>query len=128
MDRLYLVDGFNLLHSVILRGKERKEWWRSDHQSTVVAFVDRLRDQEAWVIFDARNERSQRCDRTDRVQVFFAPSADDYIVQLCELHRGQRAITVVSADRSLVDRATHRGADRLSPWLFAAVCARSARR
>jgi hypothetical protein len=33
---LYLVDGFNFLHAVLLVGKERPHWWGQGNQQRVV--------------------------------------------------------------------------------------------
>jgi len=132
MAPLYLVDGFNLLHAVVLRGRERKGWWQVEQQARVVRLAQGFRGGEVWVVFDARG--SERITGTgmggaftpgphgQRVEVRFAPSADDYIVELCAELQGQRQVIVVSADRALVDRARHRGAARLSPWQFAEHC------
>jgi predicted RNA-binding protein with PIN domain len=132
MAPLYLVDGFNLLHAVVLRGRERRDWWRVEQQARVVALARGFRGSEVWVVFDARGEERVAVTDTggaftpgtsgEQVQVRFAPNADDYIVELCAELEGQRHVVVVSADRALVDRARHRGAARLSPWQFAEQC------
>lgn len=120
MTPLYLVDGFNVLHAALLVGRERREWWRLPQQARVVALSDSFQGGEVWVIFDARGH--DRIAGTERVQVRFAADADDCIVELCAELRGQRLVTVVTADRSLGDRARHRGAVRVSPWRFAEQC------
>jgi predicted RNA-binding protein with PIN domain len=120
MPPLYLVDGFNVLHAAVLVGRERREWWGLSHQARVLALSESFQGGEVWVIFDARG--SDRISGTERVQVRFAPDADDCIVELCAALRGRRSVTVVTADRSLTDRAKHRGAARLSPWQFAEQC------
>ena len=33
--RLWLVDGFNVLHAAVLTGRDRKEWWRGPARSRV---------------------------------------------------------------------------------------------
>jgi len=120
MSPLYLVDGFNVLHAAVLVGRERREWWGLSHQASVVALSDSFQGGEVWVIFDARG--SDRVAGTERVQVRFAADADACIVELCAELRERRLVTVVTADRSLTDRAKHRGATRLSPWQFANQC------
>jgi hypothetical protein len=137
MTALYLVDGFNLLHAVLLRGPERKAaWWRAAWQERVVRLAGAFGAGEVCVIFDLRRDEPgsgghstgafECCSGTERVQVRFAPSADDYIVNWCaELASGAgagREVVVVSADRALLDRARARGAGRLSPWQFAEQC------
>jgi predicted RNA-binding protein with PIN domain len=120
MTPLYLVDGFNVLHAAVLVGRERREWWGHAQQARVLALAESFPGGEVWVIFDARG--SDRISGTERVQVRFAADADACIVELCAELRGQRLVTVVTADRSLIDRAKHRGATRLSPWQFAEQC------
>jgi uncharacterized coiled-coil protein SlyX len=132
MAPLYLVDGFNLLHAVILRGRERSHWWQVEQQARVVTLAQSFRGGEVWVVFDARGGERVTGMGTGGaftpgssghpVEVRFAPSADDYIVELCAQLRGQRQVVVVSADRALIDRARHHGAARLSPWQFAEQC------
>jgi predicted RNA-binding protein with PIN domain len=120
MAPLFLVDGFNVLHAAVLEGRERREWWALSGQARVVALAESFQGGEVWVVFDARG--NDRISGTERVQVRFADDADDCIVGLCAELRGQRSVTVVTADRSLTDRAKHRGATRLSPWQFREQC------
>jgi predicted RNA-binding protein with PIN domain len=116
---LFLVDGFNVLHAVVLSGRERSAWWGAHEQGRVVELAERF-DGEVCVVFDERG--SERIARSERVDVEFAPNADDYIVERCGQLRGLRQVVVVSADRSLGDRSLQRGASRLSPWKFAERC------
>jgi predicted RNA-binding protein with PIN domain len=126
MTCLYLVDGFNLLHAVVLQGRRDREWRGAEEQARVVALADGFGGAEVWVIFDEREPGAggalERCSGTAGVQVSYALSADERIVELCAEQRGQREVVVVSADRALVDRCRHRGAKRLSPWEFAKLC------
>lgn len=121
MTPLYLVDGFNLLHAAVLRGRDRREWWRAEQQARVVALAEPFPGGEVWVIFDARG--SARSGGSARVAVQHAADADARILELCAELRELRRVVVVTADRSLMDRARHRGASQLSPWQFAKQCA-----
>jgi hypothetical protein len=138
---VYLIDGFNLLHAVILRGRDRARWWSGGRQRDVVSFVTGIAEKmsrgergpsipQFEVVFDAAREDSERFDSSPTapgalVGVVFAPSADDFIVaRVLSLRSGtsrERPVWVVTADRPLADRARHRGAERLSPWQFAAL-------
>lgn len=120
-DPLYLVDGFNVLHAVLLVGRERANWWGAIEQARVVELAEQFDAGEVCIVFDARG--NERVSRTERVDVQFAPDADEYIVQQCASLQGSRGVVVVSADRALCDRSAHRGAARLSPWKFRARCA-----
>jgi len=120
MAPLYLVDGFNLLHAAVLTGRSRAEWRGAEAQRRVVELAEKFGQGEVVVVFDERG--SERAARTERVDVRFAPDADEYIVSECAALGSVRSIVVVSADRALCDRAANRGASRLSPWKFAEQC------
>ena len=117
-----LVDGFNLLHAAVLKGRERGLWWDVSHQRQVRELVGRYPGPgECWTVFDAKGEHSHRLPEAERHQLVYAPSADDWIVEFCRTAPAASVI-VVSADRSLQDRARNHGARRVSPWAFAEEC------
>jgi YacP-like NYN domain-containing protein len=126
---LYLVDGFNFLHAVLLVGSARPHWWRLENQQRVVDWcmaAGVVREGvDLWIVFDQREGREQSGSGGGAlvggagVQIHHAPDADDYIVARCGELCSERDVVVVSADRSLVDRAKHRGARASSPWAFA---------
>lgn len=137
MPPLYLVDGYNFLHAVVLKGRERATWWSPESQARAVSCILPLVGEgaEAWVVFDRRGPAeasgidvageagslggSSTAEAHGGLQVHHAPDADDYIVTRCAELASRREVVVVSADRSLVDRARHRGARGVSPWAFA---------
>jgi hypothetical protein len=130
MPPLYLIDAYNFLHAVVLKGRVRANWWSSDNQRRVVAAVVAIgaeRDAfEACVVFDRRGPASDAealggapVGAAPGIEVHSAPDADDYIVARCAELSGRRELWVVTADRSLGDRARRHGARRLSPWAFA---------
>jgi hypothetical protein len=131
MPPLYLIDAYNFLHAVVLKGRRRANWWSSDNQRRVVdavAAIGAAREGfEACVVFDRRGPVSDAdpwggapVGAGPAVEVHSAPDADDYIVARCAELSGLRELWVVTADRSLGDRARRHGARRLSPWAFAA--------
>jgi hypothetical protein len=127
MGPLYLIDAYNFLHAVVLKGRERANWWSGENQARVVNTVAALgvgREAfEAWVVFDRRGTEADAgapVGAAAGIEIHSAPDADDYIVARCAELSGQRDLWVVSADRSLGDRARRHGARRLSPWAFAA--------
>jgi predicted RNA-binding protein with PIN domain len=134
MPPLYLIDGYNFLHAVVLKGRERAAWWSPENQARTVACVAGLvsgEGVETWVVFDRRGPAPPGAapaivPAEGGLQVHHAPDADDYIVTWCAELSGSRAVIVVSADRSLVDRGRYRGARRLSPWAFMRADARAA--
>jgi len=133
MRPLYFVDGFNVLHAVVLVGRERARWWSPENRARLVELVvARVPALEAdgpvdvWVIFDRKEEKGPagvegepRAVGASQLQIHHAPNADDYIVERCAELAGRRDLIVVSADRSLRDRAKRHGARPLSPWAFA---------
>lgn len=135
MPPLYLIDAYNFLHAVVLKGRERANWWSCENQARVVSAVAALGARreafEAWVVFDQRGTAADTgasggapVGGAPGIEVHSAPNADDYIVARCAELSGRRELWVVSADRSLGDRARRHGAGRLSPWAFADVAAR----
>jgi hypothetical protein len=131
MPPLYLVDAYNFLHAVVLKGRDRAHWWSVENQVRVVAAIGALRAGreafEAWVVFDRRGTAAEvealggaPVGACCGIEVHSAPDADDYIVARCAELSGRRRLWVVSADRSLGDRARRHGAGRLSPWAFTA--------
>jgi len=121
--RVWLVDGFNLLHAAVLTGRDRAEWWRLPARTRVLELVDGLPGDEAeiWVVFDG-TEPEGEAELPPRVRQVFAPSADDWLVRrVKEMPRGE-AVAVVTADRQLADRARHHGAEVISPRDFANRC------
>ena len=133
MTPLYLIDGYNFLHAVVLKGRERARWWSVENQARAVSWVAGLmagEGAETWVVFDRRGPVEgegeagslgglSNSQGPGGVEVHHAPDADDYIVTRCAALSSRREVIVVSADRSLVDRARFRGARGLSPWAFA---------
>jgi hypothetical protein len=130
MQPLHLIDAYNFLHAVVLKGRERANWWSSENQARVVSAVAALgagrQAFEACVVFDRRGATDDvrasggaPVEVGPGIEIIAAADADDYIVARCAELCGQREVWVVSADRSLGDRARRHGARRLSPWAFA---------
>src|SRR5215468_4666577 len=53
-DPRWLVDGFNVLHAGVLRGSDRRGWWREEARARLLARVAGFDDPaaELWVVFD----------------------------------------------------------------------------
>lgn len=118
----WLVDGFNLLHTVLLGGEERSRWWTTSGRSRVleaVAGATLNRDPErVWVVFDG--SRPAPDSAAGPLHAVFAPSADDWLLRRVKQAREPGRIVVVTADRKLANRARHHGAVVLSPSDFLA--------
>lgn len=125
----YYFDGYNILHAVLLGRERNVVWWHRDFQVRVVAWVEQLLDEPplnvaaATVVFDAHRQPSD----AERVQsslasIVYTPDADDWIVRECTrtIAAGSPAPWLVTADRSLSDRAKTLGVRVVKPWLVAA--------
>ena len=128
---LWLVDGYNVLHAGVLRGRDRRGWWTAPVQSRLVAIADTFEDPEARivVVFDGRDPEAPRAAEpapTSRVELVYAPSADDWLVRHVRSSQAPERIAVVTADRQVQGRARHGGAHVVSPLAFLARCNRSA--
>ena len=134
MSPLYLIDGFNFLHAVVLKGRDRAHWWSIENQRAVRDWVAEhaIVGARTWIIFDQRERRAEPAASEPAAsdepstptaaggpEVRHAPDADAQILAFCADLRQAWDIVVVSADRSLVDRARRHGARSLSPWDFA---------
>jgi predicted RNA-binding protein with PIN domain len=129
--QLWLVDGYNVLHAGVLRGRDRRGWWTASVQSRLVAIADTFEDRSARIIvvFDGRDPDSPRAADpapTSRVELVYAPSADDWLVRHVRSSPAPERIAVVTADRQVQGRARHGGARVVSPLAFLARCNRSA--
>jgi predicted RNA-binding protein with PIN domain len=124
---IWLVDGFNVLHAGILKGRDRAGWWTAPVQLRLVERVARFEPlhAELWVVFDAASPGSERCApeaALARVQLVFAPSADDWLVRRVRQDEAPARLAVVSGDRQVTGRARHAGARIVSPRSFLARC------
>jgi len=121
--RLWLVDGFNVLHAAVLKGRDRKGWWRGPARARVLDLAGGLPDPgvEILVVFDG-DDPDDEPDLPPRVRQIFAPSADDWLVRRVKTAAPGVPVIVVTADRALAARARHHGAEIVSPREFAARC------
>lgn len=117
---VWLIDGFNVLHTSFFGEEARKEWWRAEHRERLIARVARFNQAGAlYLVFDGSREPDPRNEA--RPVIVFAPSADDWILKHVPRDRAQ-GITVVTQDRKLADRARHRGAEVWPPQRFLEHC------
>jgi predicted RNA-binding protein with PIN domain len=128
---IWLVDGFNVLHAGLLRGRDRGRWWQASERHRLVELARRFDDPEAqvWVVFDGPHppEEPEEAEASgepgkQRVQVVFAPTADEWLLARLRAAPSPDRIVVVTRDRRLADRCRHRGARVASPREFLAHC------
>lgn len=116
---LWLIDGFNVLHACILKGRDRQAWWRAESQALVARWLETFaQHHQVVIVFDAARPDSERCESAGfSATLRFAPDADAAIVESVRTAGGER-VCVVTADRSLTDRCKALGARTLRPWAF----------
>lgn len=123
----WLVDGFNVLHAGVLKGRDRAGWWKAETQLRLLERVAAFEPAgaEIWVVFDAANQRSERCQppaALARVRLHFAASADDWLVREVRRDPDPGRLAVVTGDRQVQGRVRHAGARVVSPRTFLARC------
>src|SRR5262245_9309222 len=120
----WLVDGFNVLHAGVLRGNDRRGWWREEVRARLLERVAAFEDDgaELWVVFDGPGPGAAAEVASLRPRVAFAPSADDWLLEAVREAEDPARVVIVTADRQLADRARHRGAKVVSPRAFLARC------
>jgi predicted RNA-binding protein with PIN domain len=123
----WLVDGFNVLHAGVLRGKDRQGWWREEMRARLLQRVAAFEDgaAELWVVFDGPGPGTDAEIASLRPRVVFATSADDWLLAAVREAADPAKVVVVTADRQLADRSRHRGAQVVSPRAFLARCSDS---
>jgi hypothetical protein len=120
---VWIVDGFNVLHAGVLRGKERSGWWRAEARERLLERVRGFAEPgaEVWVVFDGPDDR-QGPEAETGPRVVFAPSADEWVVARIRTEPDPARLTVVTADRRLADRSRRRGVRIVRPLEFLARC------
>jgi predicted RNA-binding protein with PIN domain len=133
--RVILVDGFNVLHAVLL-GKEREEgWWRRESREKLLRRVSVWQSgpDEIWVAFDGTQPawsvwaepiaipRTSHSKSTI-VHSVFVESADDWIVRRARRATHPDRTIVVSGDRKVTGRARSAGCEIWTPWALISHC------
>ncbi len=133
--RLILVDGFNVLHAVLL-GKEREDgWWRREPRERLLRRISGWQrgPDEIWIAFDGTSPawsvwaEPVAHPLTSRslgtiVHSVFVESADDWIVRRARRTSTPERTVVVSGDRKVVGRARSAGCEIWTPWAFISLC------
>jgi predicted RNA-binding protein with PIN domain len=118
----WLIDGFNVLHVALLHGRERGRWWEEEARERLMARLARFDEPGAQlqVVFDG--PRPAEASAEEGASVVFAEDADAWLLREVGREEDPAQLIIVTADRSLADRARHRGAQVVSPKAFLARC------
>ena len=120
--KIWLVDGYNVLHAAVLVGRDRSQWWTESRRRELIERVSRFdADVEIWVVFDGADD-SGAAAVPPGLHCVFAASADDWLVDRVRRAEDPTEIAVVTADRQVAGRARGRGAQIVSPKDFIARC------
>jgi hypothetical protein len=131
--RTLLVDGFNVLHTVLLAGDRDSIWWGRDAREKLLARICAWPDprDEIWVAFDGSQPAWSVLavpaglaagGGGPTVHSIFVESADDWIVRRARRAPLPARVLVVSADRKVAGRARSAGCEVWTPWAFVARC------
>jgi predicted RNA-binding protein with PIN domain len=123
---LWLVDGFNVLHAHLLKGRDRREWWSAERRRLVIDEAAKLaaRGERVVVVFDGQRPAGEAEAPEDAaLRVVFARDADEWILKTMRAAAEPGGVAVVTGDRPVKDRARRFGAHVVSPRAWLARCA-----
>ncbi len=105
----YLVDGNNLAHVL---GLAKGSFADRDACAKTVSEFCAAQGAQATIVFDGPSPKGAGPGQRPRVRIEFSEgrSADEVILRKLEASKTPRDFTVVTSDKSLGDRARHRGA------------------
>jgi len=126
---VWLVDGFNALHAVVLGGEDRERFWDRAHRDRLIERLGRglAARTPIVLVFDGhRPVEGDEAHPAPGLEVVFAPSADDWIVKRARAVQAEESadegarerVGVVSNDRKVVGRCRHAGACIVAPAAF----------
>ena len=136
---IWLIDGYNVLHTVLLGGQVRSgdKAWRQASRERLIEQIRcfealgpeppeapqprKKRPGTAVIVFDGQRPAHDD-DEEAALRIVFAPSADDWIVRRVRHAARPSDFAVVSADRQLTGRCRHAGAQVVNPRDFMARC------
>jgi predicted RNA-binding protein with PIN domain len=126
---LWLVDGFNVLHAHLLKGRDRRDWWSAERRQLVVDEAAKLaaRGARVWVVFDGQRPAGEAEAPEDApLRVIFAKDADEWLLKAMRAAPDPGGVAIVTGDRPVKDRARRWGAQAVSPRAWLEHCAKSA--
>lgn len=119
---VWLVDGYNVVCSGLLGGRERAGWWQEERRTELLERLQHFDDPavEIWVVFDGDGPAGSSAQ--GRVRAVFTPSADAWLIDQVKVRRANTCVAVVTADRRVADRARHQGAMVVAPRALLGRC------
>jgi predicted RNA-binding protein with PIN domain len=137
--RTILVDGFNVLHAVLLGHDRGSGWWRREHRERLLERLCQWQEgpDQIWVAFDGtrpaesiwaepiaivRPGHAKGEKKAPTIHSVFVESADDWIVRRARKSGEPARMIVVSADRKVAGRARSAGCEIMTPWDFMGRC------
>jgi hypothetical protein len=120
---IWLIDGFNVLHAGVLKGRERGDWWRAASRAQLLELAGSFDDPDAelWIVFDGPRS-APALPESSRLRVVFAPSADEWLLRHLRSAPDPSRLGVVTGDRRLAIRSRRRGARVIRPSEFIDRC------
>ncbi|MCI5051681.1 MAG: NYN domain-containing protein [Simkaniaceae bacterium] len=118
----FLIDGYNLL----FRRPERSQSLSESRRELIAYLINKLstRNFKSAIVFDSNHELANinptRYDKPP-IEIIYAPeekSADCYIIELIQIHKNPKSITLVTSDRGLAMRAKEYGAKTMEVESF----------
>jgi len=120
--KIWLVDGYNVLHAGVLGGRDRSGWWTGSRRRELIERVAGFTGTaEIWIVFDGPDDPAAGPEPPG-LHCVFAASADDWLIDRVRSAEDPTQIAVVTADRQIAGRARGRGAQVISPRDFLARC------
>jgi len=131
---LWLVDGFNALHAVVLGGESRAAFWGRAQRERLIerlstpapSMADDASDRfvPILLVFDGKRPvEAAEAHPAPHLELVFAASADDWIVKRARRESREarpRRVGVVTRDRQVAGRCQHAGALIVAPGPFLA--------
>ena len=142
--RMILVDGFNVLHSMLDPDERESGWWRRRHRERLLRAIAGWPTPKDvfWVAFDGAapswsvwaepvarvlTPPNTAADSPSRAQIHsvYVESADDWIVRRARRTQTPDRTVVVTRDRQVAGRARSAGCTVWSPGELIATCPRA---
>lgn len=133
--RIILVDGFNVLHTVVLGRDRAAGWWKREPRERLLRRIATWTEgpDALWVAFDGTRESwstwaepvadtMAAAAAGAHVHSVYVESADDWIVRRARRSPWPDRTVVVSADHKVAGRARSAGCAIWTPWAFMARC------